>query len=433
MVKNNIIENERNWLNSILACPCCLFSNITSQLQKHDNLSYYQCQNCNAIYPIDSYGVINFEPLDQICRLPEPYFGMWALAQHGSVNDYKQRKPASISSPERNVVQAFSNFIDVEGQTVLDVGSGTDYLPGYINNQYIKQYVALDPLPAYQEIPYIKIQGWAEMMPFSDNVFDAIVIGTSLDHFICLRSSLSEINRILKIQGSLFLWGGWFIDDTHFKNLPPYQLFKREKVGKISRQDSLKKYMEDKSSLDAKYNNIDELEKKYSQYLVDKWHFRHIPLSFFKNIKNFGFSLENIELWELGYHYEKIFFSAFLRLRKQNFYPAEKNTTIQQHIDQLTLTAQVIEKINTLEQRILPTLATQVIEKINTLEQRVLSVENQTGSIDQKAEDLRLISQKIVEIKQKLRIGKIKLDLVNDILNIIGKLKKKLRGSIQVK
>ena len=100
------------------------------------------------MYPVDDYGVVDFQPTDLLLDLPEAALEMWALAQSRSVEDYRDRNPGSMASPERAAARAFRRFIDVDGARVLDVGGGTDYVPAYVEHHRMDQYVGLDPLPA---------------------------------------------------------------------------------------------------------------------------------------------------------------------------------------------------------------------------------------------------------------------------------------------
>jgi ubiquinone/menaquinone biosynthesis C-methylase UbiE len=351
-MKNSLIGvKEKEWLLEILSCPCCLSKDLQILSEASIELRYFQCSRCNRVYPIDNFDIVDFQPLDVLLKLPEPYLGMWALAQHGSLEQYNQRNPASISTPERKVVQAFSNFMDLNGKCVLDLGSGTDYLPGYLMNHQIRNYVGIDPLSVSRKTEFCKVQAWSEMMPFSDEVIDAIVIGTSLDHVLCIDSCFSEIHRVLKKNGTVYIWGAWFLDDDLFRHLPDSPLFKRNLESVLSKENAIANYLQCKKSLDQFTNDFELLKSRYCNYLVDQYHFRHIPITFFNRINSYGFSLQNIDLWDFNGFFDKIVINTFLELRKEGQSFSITRSDVKQHMDQLRMTAQLMQTTLSLEKK----------------------------------------------------------------------------------
>ncbi len=55
------------------------------------------------------------------------------------------------------------------------------------------------------KIPFTFVQGYAEKMPFDDNLFDAIVSHDTLEHVRSLKETLQECKRVLKPGGLAFL------------------------------------------------------------------------------------------------------------------------------------------------------------------------------------------------------------------------------------
>jgi len=396
--------DEKEWLSSVLACPYCLTPDILKHLKKDDEITFYQCDHCNRIYPVDKFGIIDFQVVDKLVSLPEPYWGMWALAQHGSLEDYSERNPGSVATPERDVVKTFSNFMDLEDKTVLDVGSGTDYVPGYIQNHSLKHYIALDPLPVEQDIPYSKIQAWAELLPFNNDSFDVVILGTSLDHIVCLDSFLSDLNRILRNNGCIYIWSAFFTDQSWYKNITPYKLFKRDFEDKLPKGKSLEKFIKDTQELKNRFDNVKTLKEKYEQYLVDKWHFRHIPINTFRKIRSFGFDIYDFRLWELNFHENNIFMNIFMKLEKVNTLADDKNAVTKQHLDILTILTNLMQDTYNIKQMNIP------------LEQEIASLKQDIGVVKQ---DIGVVKQDIGTVKQDIDAVKQDIDAVKQEIGYI--------------
>jgi len=87
------------------------------------------------------------------------------------------------------------------GQRVLDLGSGAGSFDSS-GGKYIAIRADLDrpPTPAANFA-----QADAARLPFPDRAFDAVVSNHSLEHFHNLAGSLSEIRRVLKPAGALYI------------------------------------------------------------------------------------------------------------------------------------------------------------------------------------------------------------------------------------
>jgi SAM-dependent methyltransferase len=431
---------KNGWLNSVLACPFCLTPDIAGRESlAEEKLIYLQCAHCNRIFPIDQYGVTNFQVVDKILSLPEPYFGMWALAQHGSLVDYKNRSPGSIAHPDREIVKAFSNFIDLNGRIVLDIGSGTDYTPGYIEKQAVKEYVALDPLPVEQNVPYAKVQAWAEFMPFIAKSFDVAILATSLDHILCLESFLAEIMRVINDNGYIYIWGAWFTDETWFKNIPPRRLFLRVHNDILPESESMEIFKKSDQLLKMKYQDIQGLQQRYSQYLVDKWHFRHIPIHFIRKMEKYGLEPEAIELWEVNYHYETTFLNGFLKFRKKASGKTRRNENLAQHLDILTLLTKLFEKVYFCDERTrqvqseqneirkgteaINSLVNTLVQGLNLLDERIKRLEGDLRKITREADAAIPMTNPAIQYPNAI-------DLIRRIRGRFSRVKEKIRNFI---
>lgn len=93
-----------------------------------------------------------------------------------------------------------------KSSVLLDVGCGNcrtkSLLPEGVN------YFGIDPFPIVSEEemgPLSFRVGEAENIPFDENTFDILFCFASIFHFRDLNRSFSEMNRVLKFGGKLFL------------------------------------------------------------------------------------------------------------------------------------------------------------------------------------------------------------------------------------
>jgi len=208
--------------------------------------------------------------------------------------------------------------------------------------------VALDPLPVEKDVPYTKVQAWAELVPFAAETFDAVICATSLDHVLCLESCLRELSRVLRTDGVMFLWTALFVDRKWFKNLFPDPLFSRADSLTIPADDALLRYQTALTELRRRAEDPEHLEK-YANLLVDDWHFRHLPTQFLKTMPQYGLEPETIEVWEDSYHYGSIFLNAFVRFRKVSAIDRHVRDSFIGQLDLLTAQATIKEKLATLD------------------------------------------------------------------------------------
>jgi glycosyltransferase involved in cell wall biosynthesis/SAM-dependent methyltransferase len=339
-------DESRRWPDATVVCPACLARGILQNFHFHETRKYYQCRHCRRVYPIGPFGVIDFQVVDQLLRLPEPYLGLWALAQLNSLEDYRNQKEGSVARPDQEVVKSFSRFMDLDGRVVLDIGAGLDYIPGYVVGKSMEHYIALDPLPVEKAVSFHRVQAWAECMPFADGSFDAVILGTSLDHVLCPESALSEIQRVLRSDGEVYMWGAWFPDERFFKNVPEKRLFSRTENDILDKNASFTNQDICRREFLSATSDHDSLRGSFAQYMVDKWHFRHFPLKFVKTLQAFGLQLAAFDLWEWNYHENHIFLNGFAKLCKKGRNAAEE--TILRDLDQTSLMANVADQILTL-------------------------------------------------------------------------------------
>jgi len=89
---------------------------------------------------------------------------------------------------------------------ILDVGCGNQPIPIYfqVNAVEEKTIVGLDPFPSLFSGSLVR--GVAEFLPLTDSSVDLVNCASTIDHFMNLDLSLSEIERVIKPGGVLAIW-----------------------------------------------------------------------------------------------------------------------------------------------------------------------------------------------------------------------------------
>jgi malonyl-CoA O-methyltransferase len=139
-----------------------------------------------------------------------------------SVNAYElwaQSYPAEAHNPLMVLEQEamLSLMPDLAGKTVLDLACGTGRYGKIALKAGAKLVLGFDNSHAMLKtavIPQIALAS-SEAIPLASNSLDMVISGLALGHLPRLEISLSEISRVLKPQGSVF------ISDFH-----PYQYLK---------------------------------------------------------------------------------------------------------------------------------------------------------------------------------------------------------------
>jgi SAM-dependent methyltransferase len=105
----------------------------------------------------------------------------------------------------RGLVQRFVEQYSLQDASVLDVGSGTGYLQDVVPN-----YTGLDiaaTVAKHYHKPFVA--GTATAMPFADDEFDAAWSIWVLEHIPNPEAALTEMRRVVKPGGLLFLLPAW--------------------------------------------------------------------------------------------------------------------------------------------------------------------------------------------------------------------------------
>ena len=158
------------------------------------------------------------------CFIPEtleelnsPLWTTWKQLQRNGEMSYLNDPEHNLGIGPRQDFLDFADFCNFNG-SILDVGCGPQKNPThmkYCTNENAF-FVGIDPLIGEQPREFAFVQGLAEYVPFRENIFDQVSFVTTLDHFIDPKSPLIEAQRVLKEDGSIFVWLG-----EKDKNAPP--------------------------------------------------------------------------------------------------------------------------------------------------------------------------------------------------------------------
>ena len=93
-----------------------------------------------------------------------------------------------------------------EADLILDVGCGNQQMPSYFTSSPMeaKTIIGLDPFPS--SFSGSLVIGVAEFIPLKDSIVDVVNCASTIDHFMNLDLSLSEIERVIKPGGVLSIW-----------------------------------------------------------------------------------------------------------------------------------------------------------------------------------------------------------------------------------
>ena len=147
------------------------------------------------------------ETLEMIRRVAPEAYALWLKCQKEGEKSYEGTPVDSCSVAGHAHAELFRDFIFpyLRG-SLLDVGCGPQPVPEYLRQYPLECIAGVDPIGSQADHPFPFYLGMAEMLPWPEDTFDAVVVGTSMDHFILLDRSLEEIERVLAPDGVLVVW-----------------------------------------------------------------------------------------------------------------------------------------------------------------------------------------------------------------------------------
>lgn len=305
---------EDLWLRAVLVCPACLQPGILDNRRGGKDVEHVECRRCRRVYPIEPFGVGDFQVPDRLASLPDGALEMWALAQARSAGEHRTRPPDSVAAWHPDAADAFAGFVDIAGACVLDVGFRGDETPAYVERSGAREYVALDPRPIERRIPYTRVPAWPELMPFADGAFDAVICAGSLDRCLSFESSLRELHRVLRPGGTLYLWSAFVAGGGGQRDLFP-SLLRRPAVPETADRN-----LPDRAAaareVERRSADVSRLEIDYGHLLVGSRRLRRLPLDLLKSMPQYGFQPEAIDVRDRRSQDGRVFVEAFVRHRK---------------------------------------------------------------------------------------------------------------------
>ena len=142
-----------------------------------------------------------------------------------------------------NIKAWFNKFIEIGDETkILQIGAAGE---GMIFFFGVGDRYAIDPLADFyiknfgviQDRRVIYVKGVGEALPYMDNHFDIIILFNVLDHTSSPTDVLSEINRVLKSGGLLYLGVHTYSYIGAIYRIINEKLFKIPAIRKISKID----------------------------------------------------------------------------------------------------------------------------------------------------------------------------------------------------
>jgi SAM-dependent methyltransferase len=214
------------------------------------------------------------DTLEMIKQVAPAAYNLWLQCQKAGEQSYEGTPLDSCSVSGHVHAELFRDFlVPYLHGAVLDVGCGPQPVPEYLQGYPLESIAGLDPIGSQEDHPFEFYRGLVESLPWENSVFDAVIIGTSMDHFILLDKALDEMHRVMTEDGHLVIWVSFT------KGAPAYDPY----------QDSLKSF--------------------------DKYHLFHFDQPWFEELLSTRFKVvERFDLYYPGYRHVPEAFYALVPL-----------------------------------------------------------------------------------------------------------------------
>jgi SAM-dependent methyltransferase len=129
-----------------------------------------------------------------------------ATATATADSDYVEMAKVAVHALDvHDKIRAFVKRFHLEDKRILDVGAGSGYL-----QDEVADYTGLDIAPEAARFFHKKyVVGSATALPFPDASFDAVWSIWVLEHVPNPEKALSEMRRVVKPGGYIYLWPAW--------------------------------------------------------------------------------------------------------------------------------------------------------------------------------------------------------------------------------
>lgn len=209
---------------------------------------------------------------------------------------------------DENHLKLILNSLQVEqGMRILDLGTGTGYLSFSFAERYRQaEVVGLDIVERTLEknkdraeaegLSNLHFVSYAGMdFPFDDNSFDIVITRYALHHFPAIKDTFSEINRVLKKNGTFFLSDPAPNDDDTERFVDEYMQMKKDGHIKFYTQSEWKEIakLSELKFVDSFETTIRFPRRKETALEFDDIIKRHDE----KVIKGYGVKVEGDEIW----------------------------------------------------------------------------------------------------------------------------------------
>ncbi len=126
---------------------------------------------------------------------------------------------ASRIKKAQKIVEIFESTKSLKGKRVLDIGTGSGYIAHALSIR-AKDVVSVDIIDDRKiKEGYTQKIVTNELLPFKDKQFDFVVTNQVLEHVPDQPKHVSEIRRVLKDDGVVYLASPnkWWTTDPHYK------------------------------------------------------------------------------------------------------------------------------------------------------------------------------------------------------------------------
>ena len=125
------------------------------------------------------------------------------------------------------LIEELEEFVDLKNKKVLDIGGERGEFAKILAEKRKCQAVNLEPTKHPQGFVHKTILASAEKLPFKNGEFDLVLFRGVLQHIPINKKlkSLSEIHRVLKKDGTVYLMIPPWYSPLSGQNIKPFQLF----------------------------------------------------------------------------------------------------------------------------------------------------------------------------------------------------------------
>ena len=154
-----------------------------------------------------------------------------AAAIYDGVALYVKEEAGVGSEDAVAMMHAGFPYLDIDYDSLLDVGCGTGFLIDLLAKDHMADYIGLDLSPEMIRMAKLKniqgasfFEGTADKLPFPDEVFDIVTCSQSFHHYPYQKKAMEEAYRVLRKGGIYILSdtgiggiGAWIDNHILFK------------------------------------------------------------------------------------------------------------------------------------------------------------------------------------------------------------------------